>query len=168
MLQRVVSISLVLCGLAAQQAHADSVLVSNTSLVVGSQSSVYSFQAPGPGTLVAQVTNVDWPQTLSSLSFEAGSATQIMSSWTEPSSQLSDTLTFNIAGPGMYFATIAATAGGPLDLGVYSLSIRFVPAGGAVVPLPASVWQLLAGLGTLAAWWRLAPARPAIAARRSV
>jgi hypothetical protein len=58
----------------------------------------------------------------------------------------------------MYFADIVATAGGPLDLGVYSLSIKFVSAT-TPVPLPSAAWLLLAGLGALLAWWRLEPGR---------
>jgi hypothetical protein len=161
-LKRGAWVVLVLCGLAVQLARADTVLVSSTSLVIGNQSSVYSFQAPGAGTVVAQVTNVDWPQLLSSLSFTAGSANQVMSSWSDPGSQPSATLSFDVSGPGMYFADILATAGGPLDLGVYSLSIKFLPA--APVPLPAPAWLLLAGLAALLAWWRAASRRPAIAA----
>ena len=157
MLKRGVWVALALCGLAVQQARAETVLVSTTSLVVGSQSSAYSFQTPGAGTVVAQVTNVDWPQALSSLSFVAGSADQVMSSWSEPSSQSSATLSFNVPGPGMYFADILATAGGSLDLGVYSLSIGFQPA--APVPLPAPAWLLAAGLATLLALSRDAPWR---------
>jgi hypothetical protein len=156
-----------LCRLAVQLARADTVLVSSTSLVIGSQSTVYSFQATGAGTMVAQVTNVDWPQLLSSLSFTAGSANHVMSSWSDPGSQLSATLSFNVSGPGMYFADILATAGGPLDLGVYSLSIKFLPAT-APVPLPAPAWLLLAGLAALLARWRTASRRPAIADRSDI
>ena len=180
---------LLLCSMGATHAGAETVLVSNTSLVAGSQSSVYSFQAPGPGTVVAQVTNVDWPQTLNSLSFTASSASQVMASWSDPPSQTSQTLSFQVAGPGfatgeeakqvknaiflwkvhqpqdfgrrsavqvagpgMYFANVMAAAGGPLDLGVYSLLISFAPA--VPVPPPSAGWLLLSGILTLAAWWR--------------
>jgi hypothetical protein len=138
--------------LAASQTGTGSgiVLVNDTSLVTGSQSAVFSFQAPAAGTVVAQVTNVDWPQALSSLSFVAGSATKILSSWSESGSQQSATLTFDVSGPGMYFADIKATAGGPLDLGVYSMCIKFTSA----VPLPSTAWLLAAGLVALLVWRR--------------
>jgi hypothetical protein len=133
------------------------VLLNDTSLVVGSQSAVFSFEAPGPGVVVAQVVNVDWPQALSSLSFSAGSASKVMSSWSDAGTQGSATLSFDVSGPGMYFADIEATAGGPLDLGVYSMCIKFTSA----VPLPASAWLLAAGLVALLAGWRfLRPTRP--------
>jgi hypothetical protein len=158
-LKRGAGIVLVLCGLAVQQSSAETVLVNDTSLVTGTQSSVFSFQTPGAGTVVAQVTNVDWPQALSSLSFVAGSAGKIMSSWSDPSSQASATLSFDVSGPGMYFADIIATAGGSLDLGVYSLYIKFVPAT-SPVPLPSAGWLLLGAIVTLLALWRLVPRPP--------
>jgi hypothetical protein len=144
---------------------AATVLVSDTSLVTGSQSSVFLFQAPAPGTIVAQVTNIDWPQTLSSLTFVATSANRVVTSWSDPPSQLSQTLSFQVVSPGTYFADITATAGGPLNLGVYSFSITFVPAV-PPVPLPSAGWLLLAGLLGLAAWWHLVPGQAAISAVR--
>jgi len=152
-------VALALCAsLAVQQARAESVLLNDTSLVTGSQSAVFSFEAPGPGVVVAQVVNIDWPQALSSLSFAAGSASKVMSSWSDTGSQGSATLSFSVSGPGMYFADIQATAGGPLDLGVYSMCIKFTSA----VPLPSPVWLLAAGLVALLAGRRLLrPTRPA-------
>jgi hypothetical protein len=138
----------------ASLAHADSVLVSDTSLVSGSQSTVFAFQAPGAGTVTAEVTNVDWPQLLSSLSFVATSANQTMTSWSDPATQTSATLSFQVMGSGNYFADITASAGGPLDLGVYSLMITFTPAA-SPVPLPAAGWLLLSGALALVAWLRL-------------
>lgn len=133
---------------AAPVTHAESVLLNDTTLVSGSQSGVFSFQTPGPGTLSVKLTDIDWPQTLSSLSFMATSGNKVLASWSDTASQSAMTLSFQVTG-GRYFADVLATAGGPLDLGVYSLSIQFMPT--APVPLPASGLLLLAGLGAVAA-----------------
>jgi hypothetical protein len=145
--QRLASLSLVLLyALCASTADA-SMLVSETSLVTGTESSTYSFDAPGPGTLTVQLSNLDWPQSLSTLSFAATTANQVMGQWSTATSQ---TQSYQIGTSGLYFADIMATAGGPLDLGLYSLSIDFTPAG-SPVPLPPSGWLLIAGVLTMIA-----------------
>jgi hypothetical protein len=139
-------IGLLLCGMAATAARADMVLLSDTTLVTGNRSSVYSFSTPAAGTVTVQLTNLAWPQALSNLSFMASTPTNVLSSWFDPSlvtsQSTTNTLTFQVASSGAYFADVMATAGGSLDLGLYSLSLTFAPAG--TVPLPASGW-LLAG-----------------------
>ncbi len=122
-------------------AAADMVMVSDTSLVSGSQASVFSFDAPGPGTVTVQMSNLAWPDPLSSLSFTATTANKVLSAWDVSGTQSES---FQVSG-GSYFAHIAAPAQGPLDLGLYSLSLKFIPAG-APVPLPASGWLLAAGI----------------------
>jgi hypothetical protein len=148
----VAAVSLTGC-LVANSARADTLLLSETSLVAGSQASVFAFQAPGAGTVSAQVTNVNWPQLLSSLSFIATSSSQTMASWFDPPSQTSQTLSFHVTGPGNYFADIFAVAGGPLDLGVYSFCIRFAPSAPPVA-LPATRGLMLSALAALLAWLR--------------
>lgn len=143
------SLWLLLTLVVAPVTRAETVLLSDTTLITGSESSVFSFQAPGPGTLIVQLTDVKWPQTLSSLSFMATNGSHVLESWSDPGSQLDANLTFQITG-GRYFADVMAAAGGPLDLGVYSLSIDFKSAN-SPVPLPASGWLLLAGVLAFAA-----------------
>lgn len=142
----------------ATTSSADSVLLSDSNLVSGSESSVFSFQAPGPGTVSVQITNVAWPQTLNSLSFMAATASQVLSSWSmsgaPPPTSTSQTLYFQVAQAGSYFADVAATAGGPLELGVYSLSLTFTPAT-SPVPLPEAPWLLITGLLALLAVFHL-------------
>ena len=137
-----------LCIMCAAQARADMLLLSNTTLVSGSQSAVFSFNAPSAGTVSAQLTDVTWPQSLSALSFVAATANQVLSSWSATSLQpgpTSQTLYFQVAGPGSYFADVMATAGGPLNLGVFSLSLDFKPAN-SPVPIPPSGWLLLSAV----------------------
>jgi hypothetical protein len=150
---------LLLSVVLAPVVRAESVLLSDTTLVSGSQSTVFSFQAPGPGTLSVELTDIDWPQTLSSLSFMATSGSQVLASWSDPGSQSGASLSFQVTG-GRYFADVLATAGGPLDLGLYSLAIQFKPAVSPVA-LPASGVLLLTGLVLMVAVRRVAHARRA-------
>jgi hypothetical protein len=50
--------------------------------------------------------------------------------------------TFQV-GAGTYFAHVVATAGGDLNLGLYSLMLTFTP---SAVPLPTAAGLLLIGL----------------------
>jgi hypothetical protein len=118
-------------------------LVSQTSLVSGTQSSVQEFTVTTPGTLTVNLQNLDWPDPLSSLSFMATTGTSVLADF---SVQTSDPYTMTI-GPGTYFANTTGSAGGPLDLGLYSLSISFTP---NAVPLPPS-GRLLVGALALGA-----------------
>ena len=154
--------TLLLYALLATVAQASTVLVTDTTLVSGSESAVFTFQAPGPGTVVVQLTNLDWPQPLSSLSFTASSASQLLSSWSDAGLSPSPA-SFAVAGGGTYFADVMATAGGSLDLGAYSLELTFTPAA-TPVPLPTAGALLsggVAGLAGLLLWMRGTRTRPA-------
>jgi hypothetical protein len=129
-----------LCLSAAPGARAETMLVSQTSLVSGSYSSVDSFSVPSSGTVTVELSNLPWPQALSSLSFMASSASEVLSSW---STQTSSIESFAVT-PGTYFAHVFGSATGPLDLGLYSMTVSFTPAG--TVALPATGWMLGMGL----------------------
>lgn len=135
----------VLLALGLGTAHAESVLLTDTSLVSGSESSVFSFETPGAGTVSVQLTNLDWPQPLYSLSFLAATPTHVMASWADPGSPTGVNLTFQVPSGGRYFADVMAQAGGSLDLGVYSMCIKFTPST-PTVALPASGVLLLTGI----------------------
>lgn len=126
-------------------ARAGGQVLADTTLVSGSSSEVFSFQASGPGVATVQLTNVAWPQTLSSLSFLAGTSGEVLSQWSDPpvTGTTTQTLSFLVPTSGTYFADVMASAGGPLDLGVYSLSITFTA---NAVPLPPSGRLFLGGL----------------------
>src|SRR5215472_6670456 len=124
--------ALMLYALMATLAQASTQLIADTTLVSGSETATLSFQAPGPGTVTVQLTNLDWPQALSSLSFMATTSNQVLSPWS--ASSLSS---FQVPASGTYYADVLAVAGGSLDLGAYSLSLTFTPAT-APVPLPSS------------------------------
>jgi hypothetical protein len=129
----------------AEVAGAAMVLVSDTSLVSGSQSSVFSFEAPGPGMVTAELSNLAWPASLDSLTLATTTAEEVMGQISASTTQ-SDS--FRVLGGVDYFAHINAVAGGPLDLGLYSLSVTFTPA----VPLPATGWLMALALVALAIW----------------
>jgi hypothetical protein len=156
----------IVCGLAgvlgAADAAADMVLVSDTTLVSGNQSYVFTFNAPGPGTVTANLSNLAWPQQLGALSFDATTSNQVLSAWNDPGNQ---SASFQVANGTTYFAHITAAAQGPLDLGLYSLSLTFTP-NGSPVPLPASGWLLLGALLMAAplAWKLRQPTHHAVAA----
>ena len=122
----------------APHARADTMLLSTTTMVSGTQSAVFSFDAPSAGTVTATLSNLSWPTPLSTLSFLATSATDTLSSW---SAAVTQAESFQV-GPGTYFAHIMAAATGPLNIGIYSLNLSFAPA----VPLPASDWLLVIGV----------------------
>jgi hypothetical protein len=130
----------------APHAWADSILLAQTTLVVGSESTVDSFVAPSAGKVSVTLSNISWPQQLSTLSFSATSADQVLASWNGMNAT-TGTASFDVSA-GTYFAHIMATAGGALNLGLYSVLMTFAPST-SPVPLPASGWMLLTGLFVL-------------------
>jgi hypothetical protein len=128
-------------------AHADTVLYDGTGFVVGTQSFVQSFDLTTPGTLEVTLTNVAWPEQLASLNMLLGSANGAMGP-----EMGAGTASFKVKA-GDVFAQWFGTAQGPLDAGVYSMKIDFIPAGQTVVPLPTSLALFVSGLGLLA-WYR--------------
>ncbi len=137
----------------APQARADSILLAQTTLVVGSQSTVDSFTAPGAGTVSVHLANLNWPTQLASLSFSATSASQVLWSGSGNGAVSDEGASFNVSSGGTYFAHIMATAQGSLDIGLYSLLMTFTPST-SPVPLPSTGWLLLTGMFVLAglAW----------------
>jgi len=151
----VVAVSALLGLTAGPAAQADQILVAQTNLINGTVSTVDSFMAPAAGTVTIELSNLPWPTALSTLSFFAGSASQVLASGTVPNAAGGGggmmLESFQVSSPGTYFAHVTGTAtpSGTLDLGLYSMQVSFAPA----VPLPAAGWLLggallvLAGLG---------------------
>jgi hypothetical protein len=136
---------------AAPHARADSILFAQTTLVAGSLATDDSFTTPGAGTITVNLQNLNWPASLNALSFSATSAGQVLASWNGTGTSIaSDVTTFDVAA-GTYFTHIIATAGGMLDIGLYSVMLTFTPTGSPPpIPLPASGWMLLTGMFVLA------------------
>lgn len=119
-------------------AQAD-MFVSETTLVSGTDSSVASFTVTSAESVTVQLSNIPWPQMLSSLSFMLSTADSVIGAWSGDTSTVE---TYQLS-PGTYYAHITGTASGSVDLGLYSLSIGTQP---APVPLPAGGALLLGGL----------------------
>jgi hypothetical protein len=124
-------------------ARADALLLASTNLVTGNSAATFSFNAPGSGTVTAQISSMPWPVPLSALSFSATTATDTLSSWSTTDAMAAPQIEKFQVGAGTYFAHVMATAGGSLDLGLYSLMLTFSP---SAVPLPAAGGMLLIGL----------------------
>jgi len=134
-----------LAGLGLSQAPhalADTMLLSDTTLVKGTSAATFSFDAPTAGRVTATLSNLPWPSSLQTLTFQATSASDTLSSWSALGTDQTHTESF-LVGQGTYFAHIMAVAQGDLDLGLYSLNLTFSP---NVVPLPTSNWMLLTGI----------------------
>ena len=129
----------------APHALADTMLLSDTTLVRGTSSATFSFDTPSAGMVTATLSNLVWPNSLKTLDFSATTSNSTLSSWSalgDPNTQ-TRTESFMIGAAGTYFAHIMASAQGDLNLGLYALNVTFTP---SAVPLPASDWMLLAGV----------------------
>jgi len=135
----------------APHARADTMLLSTTTMVSGTASAVFSFDAPSAGWVTATVSNLPWPDSLKTLDFQATSASATLSTWSALDSNQTHTESF-LVGQGTYFAHILAIAQGDLDMGLYSLNLTFSP---NVVPLPTSNWMLLTGILVLFGFTRV-------------
>jgi hypothetical protein len=133
--------------LAAGSASAAEVLYSGTGFMSGQQSLTDAFQVSGPGTLTVSLANIAWPEQLASLNMVVSTTSGLLGPEMGPGTQ-----TFDIKNAGMIYTQWFGTAQGPLDTGVYSMNIQFVPASTAV-PLPYSIALLASGL-VLLLWQR--------------
>jgi len=137
---------------AAPHARADQILLAQTTLVTGTESTDNKFTVPSAGAITVNLQALDWPTTLNALSFSTTSASSVLASW-NGTGLANDVATFIVPAPGTYYTHIMATANPTgLDMGLYSLLMTFTP----TVPLPASGWMLLTGLFALAGLARVA------------
>ncbi len=132
---------------ASEVPGASEMLYDSAGFIRGQQSGEESFYVPGSGTLTVELTNVPWPQQLASLNLVLNSASGIQGTEMGPGTE-----TFQLTA-GTYYAQWFGTTQGPLNVGVYSLDIQFLPSGVMSVPLPASIALLLSGL-VLLGWQR--------------
>jgi hypothetical protein len=139
-------------GALPQPAAADMVtaenLVLQSTLVINQQSNVYSFSTPGAGTLYVSIEDVLWPVPLASFNMSVNSPTSVLGTM-----NVGGEMALTVSQAGGYSVNVNGTAGGSLDIGLYSLQVNFLPQG--AVPLPGSLALMLGGLFALggARWW---------------
>ena len=136
------------CLAAAPSARAESVLLAQTNIVSGTESTLETFSVAGSGSVTISLQSLSWPSptSMSALSFAVTSSDKVLASW-NGSGFTGDTATFDV-GAGTYYAHITGTAtSAGLGLGLYSVLMTFAP---SAVPLPSSGWMLLTGLFVLA------------------
>jgi hypothetical protein len=116
---------------------------------------VDSFTVYGAGTATVHLTDLKWPQALSSLSFKLTDA-QGQTIGTMMTS--AGVASFDLAGAGTYYAlAYAREAGSAGSYGSFGLRIDSLTAGASPVPLPAAGWLLGAGLVGFAVFGRRPP-----------
>jgi hypothetical protein len=138
-------------------AHADMIIYDSMSIFEGQQAFTDSFSVATPGTLTVTITDVNWLDTVTDLSFFMSSPTGTVGSTLTGSG----TESINLTSAGTYSANWFGNAQGLYDLGVVGINIEFRP-NGVPVPLPASILLMLSGLGLLFAWPRIASSVPAL------
>ena len=103
-----------------------------------------SLRLAGPGKLTVSAYDLGVEGTLmppvTGLSFSVSSSTSLLGSHDGAGE-----MAFQIGGAGEYFVNFSAIAGGPFNIPLVSWAVSFQPNASAV-PLPASVWLMLAGL----------------------
>jgi hypothetical protein len=142
-MKTVMKLVLLLSLVGSPLANADSMLLATTDMVSGTSAATFSFNAPSSGTVTAQLYTVPWPTPLNALSFSATTATDTLASWSSNAPSSTPYVDSFQVGAGTYFAHVMATAGGSLDLGLYSLMLTFTP---SAVPLPTAAGMLIIGL----------------------
>jgi hypothetical protein len=142
----VVSCAAALAGAPMRSAEAGEVLYDSSGFVKGQQSFVQSFELETPGTLTITLSNISWPERLSSLNMLLSTASGLLAP------QMGEGTTSIEVGKGTVFAQWFGKAQGSLNLGVYSMKIEFQPSA-VPVPLPTSIGLLLSGLALLG-WQR--------------
>jgi hypothetical protein len=123
-------------------------LLSQTNLVIGSQTTTTTFTTSGAGTVTVQLTDLSWPERLASLSFAVVNSTTVLArsvlglgtsglGASSLSTSGISTLSFDVSGPGTYTAIVsgAVAPSNALQLGAYSLQCDLTP---SAVAIPAS------------------------------
>jgi hypothetical protein len=133
----------------AEQAGATLIDPQAVFFLGSSSTTILPFNTTSAGKVTFDINDFEWPVALQSLSFSAASGTNVLVS-AQANSQKSFSISFDVGGPGAFFAQISALAGasafpGLPRIGAYSLDATFMPQVTGV-PLPPAVWLFATGL----------------------
>jgi len=135
-------------SLGSSPAQAGEVIYDGSGFLQGTQSFTDSFSVPTAGALTVTLTNIAFPELLSTLNLLVTSPSGLLG----PELVGGGTSTFDVTA-GNVTAQWFGTAAGPLQTGMYSLHMEFQAA--STVPLPTSIALFLSGL-VLLLWQRRA------------
>lgn len=154
---------LAVASLAAAAVRAETVvpfdnvtLLQHTELVGGESGTALGFLVPKAGSVSVSLADLSWPEAFDSLSVMIVKGISVLGSLSGAGE-----FSFDATSPGKYFALVLSDAKGELDLGLYSLNIKFNSLT-APVPLPAAAWLLMAGVSGLGAVVRRRRALPMV------
>jgi hypothetical protein len=116
-----------------------SVIYSHSSLVQGSSAAVTALDLTGAGELFVTLTDLDFPEAVSSLDFSLSSSGTDLVGLADPG-----TLRLSVTGPVTLYADVFATAQADTGVGLYNLTATFLPT--ATVPLPPAGLLLASAL----------------------
>jgi hypothetical protein len=133
----------------AGAAQAETVIFDSMSFFQGQEGFTQTFNVATAGTLSVSLSDVPWLDNVANLSFFLSS----------PTGTVGQALSGNgseliSVGPGTYTANWFGNAAGTYNMGVVGVDVNFYPQG-TTVPLPASIFLMLTGLGLLFAWPRV-------------
>jgi hypothetical protein len=137
--------AVLILGAGASFARADTVLYDADNFVIGQQSNVLPVTVTSGGMFTVSLSDIPWLDTLQDMTFFLTSASGMVG---QSMGQGSESI---YLAPGTYYAHWSALANGKYEVGVERLQMQFQPM--APVPLPASVFLMLSGLGLLV-WQR--------------
>jgi len=121
-------------------------VLDHTEVVGGSFKDALNFLIPAAGTVSIMLSDLIAPVSLGALHVATGISSTLASL------SIPGTITFDVSGPGRFFATICGTTQSALDLGAYELKVQWTAAladPAAPVPLPAAGWLLVSGAAGL-------------------
>jgi hypothetical protein len=118
-------------------------LLDCSNLITGRHTTLESFLVPLAGTVTITLRDLVWPDPFATLSLALTDSHATLAQLAAPGA-----VSFDVSGPGKYFAFVFGQAQGALNMGLYSIHVSLAPSV-APVPLPAAAWLMLSGFAGL-------------------